>query len=76
MLREFDILERFPDGSTVWRASVFGRFETARKLQELSEHSDNEFLAIDVRAGEPVPIRIPRRPRQGARRLDSAGSLR
>jgi hypothetical protein len=56
MLRDFDIFEKFPDGSTIWRACVFGQFEAARKLQELAEHSQNEFIAIDIQAGEPLPV--------------------
>jgi hypothetical protein len=56
MLRDFDIFEKFPDGSTIWRACVFGQFEATRKLQELAEHSQNEFIAIDIQAGEPLPV--------------------
>ena len=56
MLRDFDIFEKFPDGSTIWRACVFGQFEATRKLQELAEHSHNEFIAIDIQAGEPLPV--------------------
>ncbi len=47
MLIEYHIFEIFPNGSSVWRASIPGRFNTQRKLQELAEHSDNEFLAFD-----------------------------
>jgi hypothetical protein len=56
MPRDFDIFEKFPDGSTIWRACVFGQFEATRKLQELAEHSQNEFIAIDIQAGEPLPV--------------------
>jgi len=55
MLRDYDIFEKFPDGSTIWRACVFGRYETRRKLQDLAERSPNEFFAIDIQAGEPLP---------------------
>jgi hypothetical protein len=47
MLNEYHIFEMFSDGSLVWRACIQGRFNTQRKLQELAEHSDNEFLAFD-----------------------------
>jgi hypothetical protein len=53
MLRNFDIFEKFPDGSLTWRACAFGQFEAERKLQELAEHSDNEFLAVDIQSSEP-----------------------
>lgn len=55
MLRDFDIFEKFPDGSTIWRTCVFGKFEAERKMQELAEHSENEFWAIDIQAGLPLP---------------------
>ena len=54
MRREFDIFEKFPDGSTVWRICVCGRYETERKLHSLSEHSENEFYAIEVPSGAYV----------------------
>jgi hypothetical protein len=64
MLRDFDIFERFPDGSTIWRVCVYGQYEAERKLQELAEHSTNEFVAIDIQAGEPLPaILAPHKPR-------------
>ena len=47
MLNEYHIFEMLPDGSSLWRACIPGRFNTQRKLQELAEHSDNEFLAFD-----------------------------
>ena len=68
--QHYDIFERFPDGSTLWRVSIFGQFEAKRKIQELAEHSENEFFAIDLQAGEPLPAVLlanRKRPRvQGA----------
>jgi hypothetical protein len=61
MLRDYDIFEKFPDGSTIWRACVFGQFEAHRKLQDLGEKSPNEFVAIDIKAGEPLPVDLLRR---------------
>ncbi len=60
-LRNFDIYEKFPDGSLTWRTRVFGRFQAERKLQELAEHSENEFLAVDIQAGEPWTMAAPRK---------------
>lgn len=48
MLHNYDVFEKFPDGSTIWRACVYGRNETQRKMQDLSEYSNNEFYAIDI----------------------------
>lgn len=64
MVRNFDIIEKFPDGSMIWRTCVFGQFEAERKLQELAEHSKNEFLAVDVASGEPLPTITPQKARQ------------
>ena len=55
MRREFDVFEKFSDGSTLWRATVIGRFEALRKMQELAEHSENEFFTLDVQAGKLQP---------------------
>jgi hypothetical protein len=46
MNREYDIFEKLPDGSVLWRDFVRG-LETARpKLGELASSSTNEFFAI------------------------------
>jgi hypothetical protein len=63
MVRNFDIIEKFPDGSMIWRTCVLGQFEAERKLQELAEHSKNEFLAVDIQSGEPLPIVAPQKSR-------------
>ena len=33
--------------NSVWRASIRGKFEAKRRIQELIEHSENEFVVID-----------------------------
>jgi hypothetical protein len=53
--REYDIFEKFPDGSTLWRACVSGRYAAQRRMQELAEFSDNEFYVIDIQATEFLP---------------------
>jgi hypothetical protein len=58
MQRDFDIFEKFPDGSTIWRTCVSGQFEADRKLAELAEHSQNEFVAIDIQAGDRFPANV------------------
>jgi hypothetical protein len=59
MRRDFEIFERFPDGSTLWKCCVRGRFEAKRKMQELAEVSENEFLMIDIQADESLPMPAP-----------------
>lgn len=68
MLRNFDIYEKFPNGSITWRACVFGQFEAERKLQELTEHSNNEFVVIDIHSGEHLPTGAHQKSRQGIRK--------
>ena len=69
----YDIFEIFPDGSFRWRTFVSGRYNKERKLQEYAEISENQFCAIDIAAGETLPLSLlepkmnPRAPRQTAR---------
>jgi hypothetical protein len=61
MRRNYDIFERFPDGSSLWHACVSGLFEAQRKLQEMAEHSKNEFFAVDLLTHERLPGLRPRK---------------
>jgi hypothetical protein len=60
MRLEYDIFEKLPDGSSVWRACVAGQFDTARNLQELAEHSVNEFFAIEINSRQLQPLIVLR----------------
>jgi hypothetical protein len=52
MKDEYDLFEKFPDGSSLWRDSVLG-FETTRvRLQELAQRSKNQFYGINLTTGE------------------------
>ena len=68
MVCHLDIFEKFPDGSTIWRACVFGQIEAERKLQELREHSKNKFVAIDIQAGETLTVGVLQNPRRGIKK--------
>jgi len=48
MDRDYDIFERFPDGSVVWRDFVNGLESARAKLDLLGGRSGNEFLAIHM----------------------------
>jgi hypothetical protein len=61
MRRNYDIFERFPDGSSLWQACVRGQFDTRRKIHELAEHSKNEFFVIDLTLHERIPTLRPRK---------------
>ncbi len=52
MTREYDLFEKFPDGSSLWRASVSGLGNARLHLQELTRRSENQFYAIDMTAGK------------------------
>jgi len=58
MKPEYDIFEKLPDGSSNWRACVSGQYETERKLQELAEHSQNEFFAIEINSRRLQPFLV------------------
>jgi hypothetical protein len=52
--RDYDIFEKLPDGSSVWREMVVGR-ETARlRIQGLAKLSSNEFFAIHTPTKEII----------------------
>lgn len=72
MTREYDLFEKFPDGSSLWRASVSGLVNARLYLHELTRKSKNQFYAIDITAGktlrfgsEPnmIGFRTPRKTR-------------
>jgi hypothetical protein len=47
---------------------VFGKFEAERKLHELTEHSNNEFLAIEIQSGERLSIGVHQESRQAIKK--------
>jgi hypothetical protein len=55
MRRDYDVFEKFSDGSTLWLACVSGRYEAQRKIQELRERSESEFFALAIQAHEFMP---------------------
>jgi hypothetical protein len=54
MKHEYDLFERFPDGSSLWRACVIGLKGTRQYLQDLSQHSPNRFYALHLVSGKMV----------------------
>jgi hypothetical protein len=73
MRRDYDIFEKFHDGSTLWRACVSGRFEAHRKMQEFAEYSDNEFFLIDIQATELLPSGLAAGARPRVKTAAAAG---
>jgi hypothetical protein len=54
MYREYDLFEKFPDGSSLWRASVLGLEGTRMHMRELGQKSGNRFYAIEMVSGKVV----------------------
>ncbi len=54
MNREYDLFEKFPDGSTIWRDFVVGLEVARQRLQHLAQESTNEFFAIHTPTKEIV----------------------
>ena len=60
MRRYIDIFEKFADGSTIWRTCASGQFDAQQKLQNLADHSENEFYSIDIETGKLLPFNLAR----------------
>jgi hypothetical protein len=52
MRRTYDIFEKLPNGSALWRGCVSGRYEAQRKVQELAELSENQFYTMQIEGEE------------------------
>ncbi|MGH9679904.1 MAG: hypothetical protein ACRD4Y_08125 [Candidatus Acidiferrales bacterium] len=58
MHHEYDLFEKFPDGSSLWRACVLGQEATRRHLMELAAKSQNRFYALDIVNGKVLQHRL------------------
>src|ERR1700730_2875604 len=78
MVREYDLFEKFPDGSSLWRVSVSGLGNARLHLHELTRRSENQFYAIDITAGKTLHLGRARHmlgfspPRKARGRSDKA----
>ena len=59
MTYEYDLFEKFPDGSSLWRASVIGLEGARLHVSKLAHHSSNTFYAMNVDSGKIVPLHLP-----------------
>lgn len=67
--RDYDIFEELSDGSTVWRACVFGMDNVELKLREMARETSNSLFAVNLLdLSEPVvrPFRLSRQQKQRA----------
>ena len=58
MNHAYDLFEKFPDGSSLWRACVIGLEDTRQHLFDLARRSSNQFYAMDVASGKIVSLKL------------------
>jgi hypothetical protein len=54
MKHKYDLFERFPDGSSLWRACVVGLEGARNHMSDLAKRSSNRFYAMHVSTGKIV----------------------
>jgi len=54
MKHRYDLFEKFPDGSSLWRACVVGLEGTRLHMSDLAQRSPNRFYALHVKSGKLV----------------------
>jgi hypothetical protein len=52
----YEIFEKFPDRSSLWRDSAVGARAAQHKILEMARKSANEFYAIDLTGGEALRL--------------------
>ena len=60
MKNEYDLFEKFPNGSSLWRASCLEIETTFLQLQALAQKSENQFYAINLTTGEVFTLNSER----------------
>ena len=56
MHHKYDLFEKFPDGSSLWRACVIGLEGTRLHMFDLARRSTNQFYAMHLGSGKIVPL--------------------
>lgn len=56
MNEEHDLFEKFSDGSSLWRDTIWGHEKTRVRLHELAQKFENEFYAINLATGEVLAV--------------------
>ena len=73
MKHEYELFEKFPDGSSLSRDTVPGFEFTRLRLQEFAQRSENEFYALNLTTGEVLAFNSER---DAQRRNDTSGYRR
>ena len=73
MRHHYNVFEKFPDGSSIWRGYLSGWYLAQLRMYELAEQSKNEFYAIDIEANSPVTpsVKSASLPTAKARQTDN-----
>jgi hypothetical protein len=72
MHHTYDLFEKFPDGSSLWRACVVGLQGTRLHMVDLARRSPNQFYAMHVGTGKIVAL-SPRPPFLATVKADKQG---
>ena len=57
---DFDLFEKLANGSSTWRTCASAEIDAKQKLQNLADHSENEFYSIDIDTGKLLPFTLAR----------------
>ena len=60
MKHKYDLFEKFPDGSSLWRACVVGLSSAQRHMGDLAIRSPNQFYAMHLETGKVVLFDVQR----------------
>lgn len=74
MSPKYDLFERFPDGSSLWRACVVGLKGARLHMRDLALKSPNRFYAMHVNTGKvqfledglAMPLKLEKRSKAAA----------
>lgn len=58
MHHKYDLFEKFPDGSSLWRACVIGLEGTRQHMFDMARRSSNQFYAMNVGSGKIVSLNL------------------
>jgi hypothetical protein len=56
MNHKYDLFEKFPDGSSLWRACVIGLEGARRHMSDLAQRSPNQFYAMHLVSGKIICV--------------------
>jgi len=59
MNHKYDLFEKFPDGSSLWRECVVGLGGARLHMIQLARQSTNKFYALNVKSGKVVHMTQP-----------------